>query len=269
MSNHDGLEKLVLPIARWCVRRSIRLQDILQALKASLLVAAEEELLRSGNPVSDARLSAMTGVHRKDTRKRSSLSELPLVSHPTVRAVTLWQSVKPFVASNGNPRVLAIGIDGRGFMLLADMVGSDINAHALLFELERAHVVERTQKGVRLIRREVVITDRATDILAEQFNDVASCIEENLNSKNSPLNLQLKTIFDSIPARHAASIQRWILKEGSRFHEKVRRYLGQFDSDVNPRVLGVEDEKVEISVSAFSVTRKKSSSVRKGDISDE
>ncbi len=101
------LDHLLMPVARFCVRRSVRLQNIAVSLKRCLARAAAEQLKRDGLEVSASRISVMTGVHRKDLRDLLDDEELPLREHAIVRLLTLWQVDQRFITSGGRPGLRA------------------------------------------------------------------------------------------------------------------------------------------------------------------
>lgn len=263
------LTALLLPIARWCVRRSVRLQDILNPLKTSFLIAAEEELSKKGIAASDARLSAMTGVHRKDIKRRSELKEPPLVQHPVVRVVALWQTDPRFCNKRGVPKILSLGGTNSEFAQLVYSVSSDMNPYSIAFELERTSTIKKTPRGIKLLRKDLILLEQSTSILSDQIADLVDCIEENTDPTSEHKNLQLKTVYDAIPEIHAKTINAWLVHEGSLLHQKVRKYLSSFDVDANPQIFGAEEPKVEISFSVFSLIRKREKPSESGEENEE
>lgn len=250
------LRNLLLPIARFCVARSIRLQELTDAMKRCLVEAAREQLLREGERPTGARLSVLTGVHRKDLKafEEDPIGE-PLRKHPVVRLLSLWTSDKEFSDGAGNPRPLSVGTSGVGsFASLAERLGGDASQYGLLFVLERDGFVERGPDGtVTLLKTQYTDRGAGWEMLSELFEDGIRCIEHNLIAPPEQRNLQLKTVFDNIPGCFAEKLRAEIRERGARFQEEIRMLLAQYDRDVNPEMLKFNDPPVELSCSIMGV----------------
>lgn len=248
------LETLCLPLARLCIRRSWRLQSLVVALKRCLIQAAREELERTGVPVTAAKLSAMSGVHRKDL-KQYEAGDLParLVEHPVVRLISIWRTDRRFCSSSGKPRSLSTDGTESEFMELTRLVGGDVNPYAILFELERIGAIQRHGASIRLVAHAMLDDSHAWKMLAEGIDDLTRAVTFNLEHPQGPKNLQLKTSYDAIPAEHEPELRAWLLTRGTQFHDEIRTYLARFDADVAPRPEGRPKHTIEVSCSAFSV----------------
>lgn len=250
------LRNLLLPIARFCTGRSIRLQELTDALKRCLVEAAREQLIREGERPTAARLSVLTGVHRKDLKsfKTDPVGE-PLRKHPIVRLLSLWTTDREFSDGAGHPKALSTGTNGTGsFASLAERLGGDASQYGLLFVLERDGLVERGPDGtVRLLKTEYTDRGAGWDMLSELFEDGIRCIEHNLAAPADQRNLQLKTVFDNIPHRFAEKLRAEIRERGVRFQEEIRLLLSQYDRDVNPVLREFNDPPVELSCSVMGV----------------
>ena len=232
---------LLRPVVAFCIRHSIRLGEVLDALKAVYVEVSREQLQRSGEEVNASRVSVMSGVHRKDvTRLLSSSTVSKARQSLAARIIGAWRNGKRFCNVSGKPRVLTVEGKQSEFAGLVASVSADLNPYTVLFELERIGAVARTRGGLKLTSRlynpkgDVV---EGISLLAADVDDLILAVEENLDG-GTPLstpNLHIKTEYDNIPANHAAVIREWCLKEGSAFHQRVRNYLSQFDRDLNPQ----------------------------------
>jgi Family of unknown function (DUF6502) len=253
------LRYLLLPFARFCIRKSLRLQDVTPVFKEVLLQAAREELKRTGVQPSAARLSAMTGVHRKDIRQERSTEELKrLVEHPVVRLISLWRTDRRFSSAKRGPRELRIGSVDSEFSELLRSVGGDLNPYTMLFELERIGAIERKEGKIKLLADAMVDDSFGWDILAEEIGDLMETVEHNMGEVEEAKHLQLKTTFDSIPVEHEEIIRRWLRERGSDFHREVASFLSRYDCDTSDQTKYCTDKLIEVSCSAFSIIRSKS-----------
>jgi hypothetical protein len=236
--------------------RSIRLQELTDTMKRCLVEVAREQLLREGLRPTGARLSVLTGVHRKDLKsfEGDPVGE-PLRKHPIVRLLSLWTSDKEFSDGPGHPRALSIGTIGPGsFASLAERLGGDASQYGLLFVLERDGFVARGTDGtVSLLKTEYTDRGAGWEMLSELFEDGIRCIEHNLISPPDQLNLQLKTVFDNIPGRFAEKLRSEVRQRGAEFQEEIRILLAQYDRDVNPDMRQFDDPAVEISCSVIGL----------------
>lgn len=251
------LKRLLLPVARFCLRRSIKLQDIHFVFKEALLQAAQEELQKRGEAVSASRLSVMTGVHRKDVRTFTNDELVKTQPESTAsRIVAQWRHDSRFTTKRGSPRVLSCdGLDSE-FAELVRSVSQDLNPYTVLFEFERMKIVSKTKRGLTLDvhfympRGDV---SAGLSLLAGDMNDLIRSVEENVYDQQKKEHLHLKTEFDKIPARYQSDIQNWLLDEGSSFHQRLRVFLSRFDRDfTGEKCDGERDTRVAVAMFSYS-----------------
>jgi hypothetical protein len=247
--------RLLLPVVRFCLGRSLRLKEVLVLVKKAYLEAAEEEILRAGEQVSESRLSAMTGVHRHDVKKLRGEGE-PLSSGPSLatRIVGHWQSDERFTTKAGRPRVLSAEGVGSEFFALVQSVSKTLNPYTVLFEFQRGGIVEKTKNGIKLVTRSYLPVEDVKEsfkVVASDAGDLIQAAEENVFQSPTTANLHLRTEFDHISNKDAKTIRKWLLREGSAFHRKVHRYLAKYDRDVNSSD-DVSGSRMRVAVGSFS-----------------
>lgn len=227
------------PLVRLALRSSLQFMDLVELLKSVFLEVAAEELDREGERISVSRLSVMTGVHRKDaTRLYRDRGEVRRPGDTLTRVIGHWRQSSSYATKPGQPRVLSCEGSESEFASLVREVTSDVAPYTVLNELERREMIERTPRGVRLLKSLHISSSRE---LTEGFQLLGSDVEdlldagcENILAPGEPRNLHLKTQFDNIPRTKLPEIREWLLNEGSQFHVKVERYLAQFDRDIAP-----------------------------------
>jgi hypothetical protein len=257
------LRYLILPAARFCVRHSIRLPEIVDVFKRCFVEAAQDALRAEGVEPTAAKVSVMTGVHRKDIRSivESAAPRIdPLGKHPLVRLLSFWNTDEEFFdTTRGAPRVLTPG-DGPGSVgALVRRVGGDANPYSLLYALDRSGLVRRALDGsYELLKSSFSVpTEAGWEMIAELIGDGIECLEHNVDHEPEERNLQLKTVFDNIPARFVDELRREIRERGGKFQEEIRSLLARYDRDMNSSLATIEDESVEVSCSVFGVVRSK------------
>lgn len=252
----DSLVFLVQPLARFCVRRSMRLQDVVEALKHALVEAAYEEVNACGIAPSTSKLSIMTGVHRRDvvrilSRRSKNKDDSGLLS----RIIGQWRNDKRFCTAGGRPRVLECEGKDSEFVRLVRSVSKDVNPYAVLFEIERMGAVERASTGLQL-RSQIFVPvgdiRQGLKLLAADANDLFEGVERNIFEEPEVPNLHIKTHYDNISVESEDEIKLWLLREGTEFHRRVSEYLSQFDCDINPK-LSEKSGGTRVALGAFSV----------------
>lgn len=251
------LRKLLTPAVRLALRYGIQLNEIIEVLKSAMVESAQQSLTSSGEAVSASRISAMTGVHRKDIARLSAPSKSgPAPVSLISRVMAQWQHGARFVTKSGKPRTLGCeGRDSEFSQLVASVNGGDLSGYAVLFEMERRGIVTRRNGTVRLAWRDYAPSDNLKEQL-EQWGDdsidLGQAVEENLFDQSSVKHHHLKTSFDSIPESDLPRIREWVMREGSLFHQKVRRFLAMFDQDISPQ-RSKDAPRVRVAVGSFSI----------------
>jgi hypothetical protein len=229
------LRVLLRPVARLALRFGLQLGDVIEALKVVMVATAQEF---STDALSASRLSAMTGVHRKDIQRlrRSEFPDRPTMNLVS-RVMAHWQLAKPYCARKGIPRPL--GCEGRESefaQLVASVNGGDVSGYAVLYEMERRGIIRRARGRVQLLWKDYAPDDDERgqlQQLAVDVDDLSRAIEQNLFSTPEVRNHHLRTEFDAIPLDKLPQIQSWLLEEGSRFHERVRKFLARYDGVIS------------------------------------
>ena len=254
----DSLKLMLRPILRFCLRRSLKLQDLQEVCKAVFLEIAEDEIRKTAKPVTLSRLSVMTGVHRKDVSRISrDGDEVVRANSLVVKVIGQWQNDNRFSTKSGKPRVLSAEGANSEFVKLVHSVSKDLNPYTVLFELERIDAVERTARGVRLqtgLYNPHGDEHQAFQLLARDSEDLMSAVEENIVATEEVPNLHISTEYDNIPLKHLPRIRTWFLEEGSAFHQRARSFLSDFDRDVNPIRRRGSKGRVRVAVGSFSRT---------------
>jgi hypothetical protein len=247
-----GLQRLLVPVVRLCLSFSVQLGDLIEILKGVYVQAAREQV---GADSSLSRISAMTGVHRKDVT-RLVRQETPRKERMNLFAKVMlqWQHGERFRTVRGQPRVLTCeGRESEFAQLVNSVTGGDLSTYSILHEMERRGIISRDSGKVRLLWRDFVVSNNVPEglnLLAGDYNDLTAAVSQNIFTENSVKNLHLRTEFDNVDPAKLEEIRSWILKEGSNFHGRVREYLSRFDRDTNPSCITSGDS-VRVSVGAF------------------
>lgn len=235
-----ALRLLLRPIARFCARHSFHIQDLIEAAKAAFLDVAQEELQTGEREVSVCKLSAFTGLHRRDVDRIFKHSEIRESGQGLVnRVIGQWQQSRRFCAQNGKPRVLVVNETRDEFKELVESVTTEVTPGTVLFELQRVGAVQETRDGLKLTARVYLPRGdmkQGFRMVQSDIDDLVRAVEGNLLGPAGEYNLHLKTSYDRIPIGSVPEIREWITREGSALHQKARNYLSQYDLDINPEL---------------------------------
>ncbi len=234
------LRLMLRPVVRFCIRRTLSIQDLIESAKVVFLDVAEEELLRKREKVNVSRLSVLSGLHRRDVMRIFQQGKTKDESMAfTTRVVGQWLQDKKFCNKPGSPKVLSLEGEDSEFRKLVRCISSDVNPGTVLFELERVDAVERVKSGVKLKTRAYVPRNNPVEgfkLLASDADDMMTAVEENIFGEEVETpNLHAKTEYDNVAVEDLPTIKQWLYKEGSAFHAKVRNYLAGFDLDLAPK----------------------------------
>jgi hypothetical protein len=248
-------KQLLTVAARFALRHSIRLRELVELLKQAMVDCALEESRESNSPVTTAKLSVMTGVHRKDVdRLINDSSDNPVAENSLIaRIIGQWRSHSSFCDKVGRPKILSVEGAVNGFTDLVRSVTSELNPSLVLAELERVGAVTRHRLGIKLIVHVYVPKPHEMSyyaMLAEDTRELVACIEHNLSAQESQKSLHIKTEYDGIPDSLLLEVSEWMLREGSRVHKKFAEYLSAKDKDVNPELRHLKGRN-RVSITSF------------------
>jgi len=251
-----ALRALVSPVASFCLRHGLKIQDLERVLKVALLDVAERDLRSRGEAVNASKLSAATGIARKFVPQHLSDSELLETSSDLItRIVGQWQGDSRFQTPNGAPRSLSVEGVESDFNKLVKSVTLDLNSYTVLAELTRLSLIEK-KGGKVTLQSKINLVKKLPDamaLVAADLEVLRNAAEENVNSVE-PKHLHLTTRYDNLPASAIPRIQAWLLKEGSEFHRRAREFLSNFDRDISPTKSNNLEGRYQVHLGAFSYT---------------
>jgi hypothetical protein len=179
----------------------------------------------------------MTGLQRPAVKSYRKPEEEITTSRFTSRVIGQWRRDQRFLTKSGRPKVLSTDGDDSEFKELVHLVSTDLHPRTVLFDLERMGVVEQTKGGVRLRARAYSAgknEEESYRLLGRDMEELMGAIMDNLEKEGEMENFHAYTYFDNLPKEDLPKINKWLLRQNAKFHEKVERYLAGFDLDINP-----------------------------------
>lgn len=248
------LKLLLKPIAKFSLKRSLRIQELLEAAKVAFVEAAAEEMERDGLEINFSRISVMTGLQRREVRRLyTDNPNLKQDSNFLHRVLNQWSQDPKFLMKNKRPRTLELDGVNSEFVELVSSVSKDLNPYTVLFELERTGSVKKDGNKIKLVSDVFVpkdIEDKFT-LLGEDTNTLIEGVSENIFDDIVPKNLHVTTYYDNICMDKVTEIKNWFLDKGEKFHDEARKFLSKYDKDLNP-ALDEQKGGVKASITTFS-----------------
>lgn len=247
MNQHPFERALVLlmrPLARFALRHALKIQELTEIAKRTLVQEAARELGK-GTPANNrltSRISAMTGIHRRDVLRilSNTESENEIVSPRSLimKIVGAWIGVRKYQDRSGLPRGLTCEGATSEFSELVSSVSKDLNPYTVLRELQRAGMV--IKKENKLLLQHEVLTPRddivqGFRIVADDINDLTKAAEDNLTI-SPPQHLHIRTSYDNIALSAVPTVRKWLIRKGEKMHAEARRFLSRYDADLNSKL---------------------------------
>ena len=249
------LHTLLKPVVRFCLRRSIQIQVLLESVKALFVELAEEELVRLKKDATISRLSVMTGVHRKDVKRIQSTDyAMSTTTSFLTKVIGLWLSDPDFLEKETTPRILTHSKQESEFSSLVSRVSTDLNPATVLFELERHGIIKKSENGIELLAQSLSLHEdegKALDVLSKDVEHLTAAAEENIFERKSVPNLHRRTEYDNVNPAAVPELKKLLLEEGFRLHKKARDIISRYDRDITPDA-NFEGKGATVVVGSFS-----------------
>ena len=229
------MRRLLRPVIRFALSRSLKFQDLTLALKEEFLELAKAELKDSQLSVS--KLSVLTGLQRKDVQSLLS-EENPRSSESKnfiTRVIGLWGSSPRFTSNSGRARKLTTRGKNSEFAELVASVNSDLSHVTILAELKRLQLVEVGDNFVKLLRTSVPIRDEFPAFVAgaQDAEDIFRAVEANIAQPEEPPHLHIRSSFDNIPKTKLPHLKKKVSELVREFHIQVHALLAAHDRDIS------------------------------------
>ncbi len=261
--SHSTLLNLIRPLTSVCLQNGIKLQELLPSLKKAFVVEAKGLLAANKVIPTVSKLSLMTGLQRPDITRYQD--EAPPAPKPSTisQIVSLWINSSRFLNRKGQPRVLSSEGRDSEFARLVAAVSKEVCPYAVLFEMERAGIINRTDDGVQIVGSTHLVSKNKEEglrLLGYDMNDLSRAVSENLESGESR-HLHLRLAYDNIPPENLSEIKHSLLELGQRFIVEAQKIVAKYDRDtVSSDKIGAESENkcARIALTVFSYAQETS-----------
>jgi len=241
-----AITNLLRPLVRILLRNGVPYRTFADVAKRVYVDVATEEFDIPGRKQSKSRVSILTGLSRKEVLRVKCLpasSDLGAVEryNRAARVIAGWVRDRRFSDESGQPGDLPVVGGDVCFLQLVKLYSGDAPARAVLDELMRVGIVERTSDGrIHLLERSYIPKAGEIDkiaILGSDTSDLVSTIDHNICHPDTPF-FQRKVSYDNLPSEAIPELKKLAGEQSQALLEHLDRWMSERDRDVNPRVPG-------------------------------
>lgn len=252
-----ALTAVLRPVARFMIACGVTLPKTIELVKRAMIEAALKMAAKESD-LSDSRVSAMTGIHRKDVRRlRRGESKPQSRSSEAIGTLLIarWTTDPNYLDSHGQPLALPRRAPaGRAsFDQLAKTVSADLPAATLLGELASRNIVEIDEPAQQItLKKRAYIAEGGIDagLEAWQKNIQAhlSAATGNLVGPAASKHFELAGHYNKLSRQSHQQLERRARELFSQALEQLNREaLIMQDSDIEKN-----DGTIRFSLGAFT-----------------
>ena len=235
---------ILRPLVRYLIGEGWTYGALADALKMVYVAEASKHYGETdGRPLTDSRVSLLTGIHRKEVKRLRLLleehGERPMLRHGAnmaAQVVAAWISMAEYTDPAGQPRSLPLRSEASpSFEGLARRVKADMRPRAILDELGRVGVAEEKEGVVRLLRHAYIsaLPEDRVAFLGENVGDHLRSAVHNLEGGESFLERAL--YFDALPAVVLEEARPEIYRMSERLLREAHQRLNAAESPEGPQ----------------------------------
>jgi len=254
-----AITKLLRPLVMFLLRNGVPYQTFADIAKRVYVDLATEKFDIPGRKQSKSRVSILTGLSRREVLRvkrlpaQDDLGALDRINR-AARVIAGWVRDPRFSDESGQPTDLPFDGGNICFLQLVKAYSGDAPARAVLDELMRVGVVERTPDGrIHLLERSYIPKGRDIDkiaILGSDTSDLVSTIDHNICHPDAPF-FQRKVNYDNLPSEVLPELKKLAGEQSQALLEHLDRWLSERDRDVNPRVPGTGRKRAGVGIYYF------------------
>ncbi|WP_053981407.1 DUF6502 family protein [Marinagarivorans algicola] len=243
-----ALSNLLDPIAAMLLRNGVTFQEFTALAKGTYVAVAQRDFGVRGRPTNTAKVSALTGIDRKEVKRLKDLlaqgarvAEAREGQDKMSRVVRGWYEDPEFLNEQGHPAHLLLDDGTLSFKELARRYSGGLPFNVVLKELIRAgNVVELDGGALRVLKP--FYTPPGSDPQAmlragTVINELANTLLHNLylthESPKKTLRFERRASSNHILAKDAQAFKDFLNHEGQAFLERVAQWIVAHQIDPN------------------------------------
>jgi hypothetical protein len=248
--------RMMLPIARMLLANGIGYREFDEACRKAFVATASSEFGLRGRETNTSRISAMTGLPRKEVQRlrsqpESSTSQDSDLLSPLADLMHVWATSPDYINVDGSSKSLSLGSGAvPSFESLVRRCVGDVPAGAVKAELLRLGVVSMDSENgntLRLIKRSLIppeIDERLESAMLYSLHGLAKTIAHNNDPRTQEEGRLIERFVEShpIPVAEVAKLRQLIRIRLTEFSEELDTALNSVpnaDADVKSQRIGV------------------------------
>jgi len=238
-----ALLTLLRPLVRIMLRNGIAYGTFAELAKKVYVDVAYEDFAYPGKKQTVSRVSALTGLTRKEAKRLLELEQPDDQGaneryNRAVRVISGWLNDPRFCAADGAPLELPLESGNPSFADLVKEYSGDIPTQAMLLTLGSAGSVARDGDRIRLVTKAYIPSSDPVDkihILGSDTGELIATIDHNLTADESQLRFQRKVSNRQIAAEAVPQFRRLAAKKGQALLENLDQWLAQHEYQGDPK----------------------------------
>jgi len=234
---------ILRPLVRILLRNGVAFGSFADLAKKVYVDVAFEEFAPDTKKQTISRVSALTGLTRKEAKRLHELEHTDSQRseqryNRAVRVISGWVNDKEFHDALGQPESLPIEGAKASFSALVRKYSGDVPTQSMLSVLISASAIEKTGDRVRLIQRAYVPGKDPADklsILGTDTAELISTIDHNLVNGEKGLRFQRKVSNHHIQADAVPEFQLLSSQKAQQLLEQFDAWLSDHEVDSEKR----------------------------------
>ena len=242
-----AIRKLLRPLIRILLKNGVPYGAFIDIAKPIYVESATELIESEGKKSTNAKISTVTGLSRKEVQRLKEEGEIDDVwafdrYNRAARVVAGWVRDTRFSDRQGQPAILPYDEGSTSFHALVAAFSGDIPARTILEELLEANVVKRLNDGrIQLLSRAYIPAGNQAEKLGILGTDVAGLVDtiaHNIYSQNEKPFFQRKVYYDNLPEEAIPRLHTLVEERGQALIEDLDQWMSAHDRDTNPNIDG-------------------------------
>lgn len=249
--------RILRPLVRVLLRNGVASDAVTEVVRRTFVHVAHEEFGLDGKAPTQARISVLTGLHRKEVSRllKERGAALPAPEERRNRAASVlgaWLRDPDFQGADGDPRPLPLTGEG-SFAELCKRHSGDMKPRSIADELLAAGALEEREGHLRMTSRGYVPGADPVEILRILGADTAELVEaidHNLRAAPEARRYQSKVKYDNVPAGCADDFLRYSAERAQALLEDLDRWLSERDRGEHP---ADGERRISLGLGAFQI----------------
>jgi len=259
---YESFRTLFRPLARILIRNGVAFGTLSEWAKKVYVDVAFEEFGESGKKQTISRVSALTGVFRKEVKRLHELDEEADEGsaqryNRAIRVISGWVNDAKYQEGIGVPRELPVEGDKGSFAALVKEYSGDIPTKAMLSVLKAAGTVSETADGnIRLEKNAFIPGDDQQDkihILGTDVSELIETIDHNITADPDDLRYQRKVSNAAVHADALPVFRNLSAKKSQELLEELDAWLAR--NEIHPKDDDYEDKARYVSLGIYYYDR--------------